>query len=182
MKGLFALLFAVTMLGCTNPPGQPEPVATDTQLVIQDIKEVYAAITKEKLTQKSFDWQADTTCEAPPMGGNLTYFYRGNEIVKMLNTGAEDHGSWKEAYYFNKQQLVFIYQNNTYGGAGHPDEFRYENRYYFYDNRLIKSIESNPAVHLDTNTIRDIVNTAYRLKKVDNSAAIARIFSCDRGE
>ncbi len=193
MKILPVLVFVNVIFGCTSAPKQPETVTTDTSItvstqvsdttsIIEHIKEVYAAINKEKLTQKSFEWEADTTCEAPPMGGTLTYFYRGNELVKMLNTGGEDHGSWKEEYYFDNHQMVFIYQNNTYGGAANPDEASYQNRYYFSNNQLIKKIESDSGVQLDANAIGDLSKTIYRLKEAGNSAAISRILSCNTEE
>lgn len=156
--------------------------ASDTALAIQHIKEVYANINKEQLTLKSFEWETDTACEAPPMGGRLTYFYRGKELVKMLNDGGEDHGSWKEEYYFDNNQLVFVYQNNTYGGAANPDEVSYQNRYYFSNNQLVKKIESNSGVQLDTRAIHDLSKTIYRLKEAGNSAAISRILSCNTQE
>jgi hypothetical protein len=193
MKILPVLVLVAVIPGCTSTPKQPETVTTDTSIIvsipvsdttsiIKHIKEVYANINKEQLTQKSFEWEADTTCEAPPMGGTLTYFYRGNELVKMLNAGGEDHGSWKEEYYFDKHQLVFIYQNNTYGGAANPDETSYQNRYYFSNNQLIKKIESDSGVQLDANAIGDLSKTIYRLKEAGNSAAISRILSCNTEE
>ncbi|MGN7784378.1 hypothetical protein ACTJIJ_07620 [Niabella sp. 22666] len=193
MKILPVLVLVAVIPGCTSTPKQPGTVTTDTSIIvstpvsdttsiIKHIKEVYANINKEQLTQKSFEWEADTTCEAPPMGGTLTYFYRGNELVKMLNAGGEDHGSWKEEYYFDKHQLVFIYQNNTYGGAANPDETSYQNRYYFSNNQLIKKIESDSGVQLDANAIGDLSKTIYRLKEAGNSAAISRILSCNTEE
>jgi hypothetical protein len=190
MKLLLLSVLITAGFGCTSAPKQPETVTKDTLPVgvntpgqdttgtIQHIKEIYATINKQTLIQKSFEWETDTTCEAPPMGGTLTYFYRGNELVKMLNTGGEDHGSWKEEYYFDKGQLVFVYQNNTYGGAANPDEFAYQNRYYFANDQLIKKIESGSATQLDINAIQDMVATTYRLKEAGSSAVIARIFSC----
>ncbi len=189
MKILPAIVFVTVILGCTSAPKQPETVTADTSIIVstpasdtvsvtEHIKEVYASINREKLIQKSFEWEADTTCEAPPMGGTLTYFYRGSEIVKILNVGGEDHGFWKEEYYFDNNQLVFVYQNNTYGGAANPDEMSYQNRYYFSDNQLVKKIESNSDVELDSNALQDLVQTTYRLRDAGNSAAIARIFSC----
>lgn len=194
MKILPVPVFVAVILGCTSAPKQPtiattdslaahiNAPASDTAGIIQHIKALYTTINNEKLTQKSFEWEADTTCEAPPMGGTFTYFYNGNELVKMLNAGGEDHGSWKEEYYFNKNQLVFIYQNNTYGGAANPDEASYQNRYYFSNNQLVKKIESNSGVQLDTHAIRDLVQTISRLKNAGNSAAIARILSCNPAE
>lgn len=193
MKILPVLVFVAVIPGCTSTPKQPEAVTTDTSVIvstpvsdttsiIKHIKEVYANINKEQLTQKSFEWEADTTCEAPPMGGTLTYFYRGNELVKMLNAGGEDHGSWKEEYYFDNNQLVFIYQNNTYGGAANPDEVRYQNRYYFSNNELVKKIESDSGVQLGANAVRELSKTVYRLKEAVNSAAISRILSCNTEE
>ena len=194
MKILPVLVFVTAILGCKAAPKQPGTITTDTLStivstpasdtvpIIQHIKEVYASINKEQLTQKSFEWEADTTCEAPPMGGTLTYFYRGNELVKMLNTGGEDHGSWKEEYYFDKNQLVFIYQNNTYGGAANPDEVRYQNRYYFSNNELVKKIESASGAQLDANAIRELSKTVYRLREAGNSTTISRILSCNTEE
>lgn len=194
MKIRFIPVLVAAIFGCNTAPKQPGTAsadtlsaivsapASDTVPIIQHIKEVYTAINKEQLTQKPVEWEADTTCEAPPMGGTLTYFYRGNELVKMLNAGGEDHGSWKEEYYFDKNQLVFIYQNNTYGGAANPDEVRYQNRYYFYNNQLVKKIESDSGVQLDSNAIRELSNTVYRLREAGNSAAISRILSCNTEE
>ncbi|WP_114790001.1 hypothetical protein U0035_11825 [Niabella yanshanensis] len=194
MKILLAPVFVAVILGCNSRPKEPQTLTTDslsatvstqasdTAAIIQHIKEVYTNINKEQLTQKSFEWEADTTCEAPPMGGTLTYFYRGNELVKMWNAGGEDHGSWKEEYYFDEDQLVFIYQNNTYGGAANPDEVSYQNRYYFYNNQLIKKIEGESGAQLSTSSVHDLSKTIYRLKQAGNSAAISRILSCNTEE
>lgn len=188
-------VLAAAYVSCTSAPKQPEKVtadtpasgtgapASDTAGIVEHIKDVYAAINKEQLIQKSVDWVADTTCQAPPMGGTLTYFYRDTEIVKILNVGGEDHGSWKEEYYFEHNQPVFIYQNNTYGGAANPDEFAYQNRYYFKNNQLVKKIESDSTLQLDANTINKMLKTTNRLREAgDNSAAISRILSCNDEE
>jgi len=194
MKILWVPVLMAAGLGCTSAPQPPATVkadtlaadnsvpASDTARAIQHIKEVYATINKEKLTQKSLKWETDTTCEAPPMSGTLTYFYRGNEIVKMLNAGGEDHGSWKEEYYFDNGQLVFVYQNNTYGGAANPDEFNYQSRYYFAGGQPVRKTASDNTMQLSDEALHELVKTITRLKKADGNAAIARIFSCDRAE
>ncbi|MCH5600271.1 hypothetical protein [Niabella ginsengisoli] len=105
-------------------------------------------------------------------------FYSNDAIVKVLNVGAEDHGSWKEEYYFDNGDLIFIYQNNTYGGAVNPDEFSYQNRYYLHKGRLLKSIESNKDMHLNESDIKELAKTAFKLLKAKNSSEMARIFSC----
>lgn len=155
------------------------PEQQDSTRIIKEIKAAYQRINAAALTKKSFEWESDTLCEAPPMGGTVTYFYEGDKLVKVFNDGGEDHGEWKEEYYFKDGALFFIYQKNAYGGAANPTEVKYENRYYFDKDRLVSKIESIEDGKNDADGLSRLKQTAYRLSRAKDAKEISKVLSCD---
>lgn len=149
--------------------------ATAPEALVQQIRADYAQINKAVLTKKTVHWITPDSCQPGYMEGTITYCYKNNQLVKIYSEGGEDHGEWKEEFYFREGKLFFIYQNNAYGGAEHPVAIKYQNRYYFDQGKLIRKIQSKGAP--DSNE-EQLVKLAGRLYVTTDKAAVARIMGC----
>ncbi|WP_124637075.1 hypothetical protein [Taibaiella sp. KBW10] len=182
---LWLSVLSLVSYSCVGQNAKTAPISNhqsemkDSTRLLKEIRLEYQRINSATLTPQNYTWETDTTCDAPPMAGLVTYFREGNQLVKILNDGAEDHGEWKEEYYFKAGKLFFVFQHNTYGGAANPTEFKYESRYYFNDGLLIKKIESSEQAKTDEEGIDRLVKEAYLLYKAKGSQEISRIFSCN---
>jgi len=163
---------------CTNAIGQATAKPdTGTEAKVATIKASYKKINESKLKVNSIAWDNEKLSDCPPvMGGTAIFYSLNNKVVKVVNNGGEDHGEWKEEYYFSNGKLFFIYQNNAYGGAANPTEYKYQNRYYIDGDKVIKAIESKDKANEET--IAGLIQTAYRLHKAKTKEEIARIMSC----
>ncbi|MBZ4189672.1 hypothetical protein [Niabella beijingensis] len=197
MKHYFSVFWIIVFLGACGsnetgtakaPPVKdtaavaagPAPVVEDTTVLVAVIRAEFERINKMPLTSKQFNWQSSEKCQPPYQEGTATYYYDKGTLVKIHNQGAEDHGEWKEDYYFRKGQLIFIYLDNAYGGAANPTAYKYQNRYYFNNNHLIKKLEStNPEYHLEQDRIADMIRIAGRLYGAADSNTISKILTCE---
>ncbi|MCH5600272.1 hypothetical protein [Niabella ginsengisoli] len=84
MKILLPFLLLMVMIGCkpkqqnaeqTDKDSLPvlQQTPSDSAHIIQNIKNSYTKINNDSLPQKSFHWENDTTCAAPPMVGTVTF-------------------------------------------------------------------------------------------------------------
>lgn len=163
---------------CTNAMGQStaKPDAA-TESKVAAIKARYKKVNESKLKANSITWNNEKLSDCPPvMAGTIIFYSLNNEVVKVVNNGGEDHGEWKEEYYFSNGKLFFIYQNNAYGGAAKPTEYKYQNRYYIDNDKVIKAIESKDKANEET--ITALIQTANRLYKTKTKEQVARIMSC----
>ncbi len=150
--------------------------AEDTASIVRQIRSEFEAINNAKLKATTFKWEYDSTCTEQYEAGKVTLYTLNGVVVKVYSEGDAEHGSWKEEFYFKKDTLFFIYQNNAYGGAQNPAEFKYQNRYYLQDNELIKAIETGDPN--DRDYVQRLMQTAYALRKAGSAMEVARIFSC----
>ncbi|MCD2423978.1 hypothetical protein LQ567_14465 [Niabella pedocola] len=158
----------------------PAPVVEDTARMVAGIRSEFERINKAPLISRQFNWRSPEKCEPPYQEGTATYYYDHEKLVKIHNHGAEDHGEWKEDYYFRNGELIFMYLDNAYGGAANPTEYKYQCRYYFNGHRLIKKLESaNPEYHLAQDRIDHMARIAGRLYSATDSTAISRILTCE---
>ncbi|MCF3111009.1 hypothetical protein LL912_19640 [Niabella sp. CC-SYL272] len=155
-------------------------IPEDTARLVAGIRSEFERIHKAPLTSRQFSWRSPEKCEPPYQEGTTTYYYDHGKLVKIHNHGVEDHGEWKEDYYFRDGALIFIYLDNAYGGAANPTAYKYQCRYYFNSNHLIKKLESaNPEYHLEQDRIDNMVRTAGRLYSATDSITISRILTCE---
>lgn len=128
-----------------DPAGDP---------VISQIRREYQQIQSDPtLTRKDIRYETPPDAvNMPPMGGTLTLFFRNGQVVKVLDDGGEDHGIWKEEYYYRADgQPFFIYANNAYGGAANPTEMKYQARLYLHQGRVYQLLTAGSAQQIDTN-------------------------------
>lgn len=164
-----------TSVSSSGPSMAPE----DTARLVAAVRMEFERINKAELTSRKYNWESPADCEPPYMGGTATYFYDRGTLVKIHNHGAEDHGEWKEDYYFKNGQLIFIYLDNAYGGAANPTEYKYQSRYYFNRDSLIKKLEpADREQGLDAGAIRELIRTAGRLYRAKDRGEISRILTC----
>lgn len=171
-KGLLLALIFPALLSYSY--AQTKPAAT-SEARVQQIRADYEQINKATLTKKAVHWITPDSCQPGYMEGTVTYFYRNNQLVKIYSEGGEDHGEWKEEFYFREGKAFFIYQNNAYGGAENPVAIKYQNRYYFDQGKLIRKIQSKGAP--DSNE-EQLVKLAARLYATTDKAAVAGIMGC----
>lgn len=183
MKPVF--LFSVgVILPALLLSGGMQPLQAQTQsskdtaaAIVKQIRSEYEQINKAALTKKTVHWSTPDSCQPAYMEGNITYFYKNNQLVKIYSEGGEDHGEWKEEFYFREGQVFFIYQNNAYGGAANPVEFKYQNRYYFDKGKLVKTLQSK-AEEQDSAAPARLVQQAIRLAAHTDKASVCRIMGC----
>ncbi|RYD53123.1 MAG: hypothetical protein EOP52_02995 [Sphingobacteriales bacterium] len=122
--------------------------------VVAQIRKEYQSIQSDPtLTRKAISYETPPDAvNMPPMGGTLTLFFRNGQVVKVLDDGGEDHGVWKEEYYYRPGgELFFIYADNAYGGAANPTEIKYQLRLYLHEGRVYKTLTTQSADNaLDT--------------------------------
>lgn len=133
--------------GFSKSNSQPDTLpstddASDPDPVIAAIRKEYRRIQSATPDTKQVKYSAnpDTEAAAVGIGGTVTWFYENGKIVKILDDGMEDHGVWKEEYYFKDGNLIFVYKNNASGGAGNPTENKYQIRMYFKDGKIYKEL------------------------------------------
>lgn len=170
----YLILFSL-LLGCGTGYTQ---TSRHTEALIRAVREEYQRINQAKLVKKELRWETDTSCEAPPMGGTVTFFYENNNLVKILNDGGEDHGTWKEAYYFRGGKLFFVYENNAYGGAADPEAMKYQTRYYIDSDQVFNVIASSKENLKDKEAQARMIRDIYRLSTAKDSRTISRLMSC----
>lgn len=168
---LYGFLFLAALQGAyaqSNPTAAP-----DAQ--IRKIRAEYEQINKSTLTRKAVRWSSPDSCQPAYMEGTVTYFYKNAQLVKIYSEGGEDHGEWKEEFYFRDGKLFFVYQNNAYGGAANPVEVKYQNRYYFDEGKLIWKIQSKGAPDTE---VAQLMKLAARLAATTGKAEVSRIMGC----
>lgn len=122
------------------------PELNTTKEKIVYIKEVYGGI---KYTEKFYvkkDVDEDYEDEVAALGAFVIYTNNG-ELVK-IDIEAGDDGLFSNVeYYFKNGRLFFVFNDRSgevtsYNDDGFPNYKVEEDRYYFYDNKMIKWIDS----------------------------------------
>lgn len=155
--------------------------STGSDAMLQQIRTEYARINKAKLTAKTIKWESPEDCQPPYQGGSVTYYSEKGKLVKIYSEGGEDHGEWKEEYYFKDGKLFFIYQNNAYGGAADPTANKIQNRHYIHNDAVLKSIETSSvkdAEKMGPEELARLLKTANALKAATGKDQVAKILSC----
>lgn len=145
---------------------------------VQDIRTEYTRINKASLTRKTISWKSPEACQ-PYQEGKVTFYYEQGKLVKLYSEGGEDHGTWKEEYYFKNGQLIFIYQNDAYGGAANPTEYTYQNRYYLQDGKVFYKLESREETKADEEGLRRLLRRIAAIRKATTSIQLGKVMACD---
>lgn len=157
---------------------QDEEAAADEDPVIATIRREYRRIQAAALMKKEVEYKANPGGEAAAVGvaGRVTWFYDGDELVKILDEGSEDHGEWKEEYYFEDGKLFFIYNNNAYGGAMNPTENKYQTRLYINDGKIYRQLTTR-SFALDDGEKKRLLQRAQRLYNARTAKDVADMYN-----
>lgn len=118
----------------SNCLASPQPADS-----IQTIRRQYAAINKRiRRYRKVKKELSGFSLE----GGELVAYFDGPAIVKIVATHYGEGGRAFEEYYYSNEQLIFVYRKDfTYNRPVSGKVVKtIENRFYFYDDRLIRWI------------------------------------------
>ena len=88
-------------------------------------------------------------------GGELTAYFDGPNVVKIVANHFGEGGGTLEEYYYRNGKLIFVYEKITHYDA--PTSGRVaswsQNRYYFDNDKLIRWIDENTRTATDTSVI-----------------------------
>lgn len=155
--------------------------SSTTETKVQQIRAEYARINKASLTAKTLKWESPEECQPSFQSGTVTFYSEKGKLVKIYSEGGEDHGEWKEEYYFKDGRLFFIYQNNAYGGAADPTANKIQNRHYIDNDLVIKSMETSSvkdAEKAGQEELTRLIKTVNALKTAVGKERVAKILSC----
>lgn len=153
---------------------------SDAETSVRQIRKEYQRINKAKLTTRTINW-INEECQ-PYSEGKVTFYYENSKLVKIFSEGGEDHGEWKEEYYFKDGSLFFIYQNNAWGGAGTPTYYKLQRRIYIKEGKAFKTLETSSAKDLekaDGKEIERYILIANSLKITVTKEQVVEILFCN---
>ena len=125
-----------------NQPAVPPETSGD--VVIDSIRAQYQKIQSSPLTQRKVAYipQEDSEARAVGLSGLVTWYLAGNEVVKVVDTGAEDHGQWQQEFYYKNGNLFFLFVKMASGGAGEEFWIPNEHRFYLQNGKVYKYIHT----------------------------------------
>jgi hypothetical protein len=126
-------------------PGVPAdiiPISSQAGDSIQTIRDRYATINKGTATHKSVKKKLSGFSAG---GGDLTAYFDGPKIMKIVASHLGESGKAVEEYYYWDDRLIFIYRKDSiYDSPSSGKVARtQENRFYFDNDRLIRWIDGN---------------------------------------
>lgn len=147
---LFAIAFPVL-----NVHAQQKNTETD----IAAIRAAFKEINTLPLKQEQFKYEADGCVE----DGNVQYFFKGKEIVKVIESGSIGDGSWKKEYYYQSGNFIFSYEKLIGGSAG-GEITQSEYRVYAKDGAAIRCMEDQQIVQPDSRATQTLAIAGKLLK------------------
>lgn len=139
---------------------------------VKQIRADYNATESASLTKRTIK------LDGGPEVAELTKYYRGDALVKMVFTSGGDHGAATDQYYFKNGQLYFIYQSaggwsfDPSGGEGATIDTGREQRIYFKDNKVIRHLVKEVKSR-DGNMINKLLAKAANTPTNDPEGATA---------
>lgn len=148
---LFIILLNASQLHAQNI------TLTEIEKQVKNIRTQFQKINASPLNKKAFNWSQDGCGQ-----GELTFYFINQQLVKIIETGSIGDGSWTKEYYYKDKKIVFTYEIE-YIYVGNT-ETKNEYRTYFYNNKIIRSIE-NSVIKNYTQQVSVIYQTSkeYRL-------------------
>jgi hypothetical protein len=129
----------------------------DTSTLITNIKNEFKRINSdtEKLVLVTKDLE-----DISSQGGDLKLFYEENDLKKAVLIAYGETGRSTSEYYFEDGKLIFAYTRDEFYDKSIYDKQQpniqkeEENRFYFFENKLIRWIDKNnkivnPSEYLD---------------------------------
>lgn len=122
-----------------------EPIRNDidTTQILSDIRMKFTEINANESSYRAV--RRDLSEVESSEGGDMIEFYEGNEVRKATVTYFGSIGKAEIDYYLNEGQIFFIFRKDTYYDKptymeGFQVDHIDENRFYIYENSLIKWI------------------------------------------
>lgn len=125
---------------------KPEDLQSITLQIRSEFTRIESLLNQGKLTPKI----KEINCSDEPVGGNLTFFYDGNTIVKVdHNFHMGDHFGQESSYYFKDGKLIFgFHRSGTWSFTGEEDDKGDSitkddmkvQRDYFNDGKIVKQL------------------------------------------
>lgn len=115
---------------------------------IQWIKKQYAIINAKKIKPQSFTF----TCDVE---NTINYYFENEKIIKIsIQWGYLGDGESYTEYYYDQDNVFFIYERYIGGPAGLEPETN-EERYYIKNNHVIRFMKNQEIVPCEENCILD---------------------------
>ena len=155
MKVILTILCIFTLL-ITN--AQTTTLA-EIEKQVKIIRTQFQKTNTSSTTKKVFNWSKDACGQ-----GELKFYFLNQQLVKIIEFGFIGDGSWTKEYYY-QNKVYFTYEVfNSYIGAGSNETKKDEYRSYFYNDKLIRSIENGIVKnYTQQNTVLTQTAKEYRL-------------------
>jgi hypothetical protein len=163
MNRLMFTLFIAFVLPVLNVHAQQKSNETD----IAAIRAAFKKINSAALNLEEFKYEADGCVE----DGTVQYYFKGKEIVKVVETGSIGDGSWRNEYYYEGGKFFFAYQTIVGGPAIGP-ETKTEYRIYVKDGKAIRYMEDQKIIPADTRVSEALPMAGKLLKAYKTKAFI----------
>ena len=114
---------------------------------IQEIRNEKNRTDKEKLTVRKKD------VNETPLGGEVSYYYKGNVLKKIVSTLYFETSNEYREYYIKNNRVYFIYEKEI--STEHAIWTKkpkvlgiYETRYYFdFNGKIVRYVDENGKIH-----------------------------------
>ena len=157
---------------------------------IENIRSKYDMILKSVKDSTCNTISIKFSCPDLPAYGYLTYYYEGSEL-RMMELASDDgsHGGEKQQYFIWNQKIIFCYiEGGDWVFDGGKDtiigkdtiyqsftqDYLYEDRYYFYNNKPIKCLHKEFIIHNSQENNPDSETTANKEVDCDTEKIVKR--------
>lgn len=131
----------------------------NTETDISAIRAAFKEINTLSLKQEQFKYESDGCVE----DGIVQYFFKGKEIVKIIESGSIGDGSWKKEYYYQSGNFIFSYEKLIGGSAG-GEVTQSEYRIYAKDSAAIRYMEDQKIIQPDSRVDQTLATAGKLLK------------------
>ena len=136
------------------------------------IKNTVSEINREKVysvIEIPNDYFVNEKNEVLDNGQGLTAYYKNNKLRKMVHFAGISYQNTTTEYYFNKNKLLFVlekkYQTQGKYGYFKNPKLISENRYYFENNIIIKTIGEPQENQKFIKDVETFLNDLKKFKK-----------------
>jgi hypothetical protein len=169
-KPLYLTLFLLAILAAGASAQTPK------DSIIRNIRQVFQRINHDS-TLRGVRLEAEEFLEeAPDNGGELTGYFKGDTLKKMIFYVGPSYGLIEQQYYFDQGKIVFIYDTEKDFPATSTGELDvtkphlvFEGRYYFDQGKLIEKILKGKKkfdIPIDAEYIADLLSSLPKYKKL----------------
>ncbi|WP_271769914.1 hypothetical protein [Aquimarina algiphila] len=150
----------------TNTQDQEKPKTE--QEIISDIREKFGAINYNINSYKKV--KKDLSGESTE-GGELEGYFKNVELKKIITSYYGEMGKLIEEYYLWNDQLFFVFtQAYSYNMPMYMEDSKVikinENRYYFYNDKLIRWLDSQKEKVIKSNFAKKEIEILQKTKKL----------------